>query len=181
MNWRTKPILPVAIALTAIFLAARSDANDILYVFSPSDSLCRINTNGTVSVIFAPTNGLFDTSFSKPVVGVSGNVFAIATANNFSSVICKFTTNGVKSVFAPATNAIGSYPYYKLAIDSRDNLYSPDIYNNIIYKYTTNGVPSVFAQDPSQSPYDDITFDTHGNLFVAVLMALSMRSHPSAE
>jgi sugar lactone lactonase YvrE len=167
------------------------DSSDNLYVAdSGNNRIRKIDTSGNVTTIAGSIIGYTDgqgetTRFGHPLgitIDSVGNLYVADTGNNR---IRKITPSGNVTTIAGSSrgyvNGQGTavqfnYPY-GITIDSSDNLYVADSFNNRIRKIDTSGYVTTFAG--STNGYADgqgsaaqfnipnaITIDSSGNFYV---------------
>jgi len=136
------------------------DANGTIYVADTGNHKIRkITPSGVVSTLAGSTEGNVDgqgvnAKFNFPYGIVVDNQNNVYVADSENHKIRKITPNGVVSTVAgngsdgfaegQGVNARFDTPY-GLAIDSQNNLYVTDSYNNRIRKITPSGLVSTFA------------------------------------
>jgi len=172
------------------------DSKGNLYVADFNHVIRKIDTSGNVSTIAGTpkTSGHKDgpaknALFHSPdgiAIDNKGNLYVADTKNN---VIRKIHTNGNISTIAgvpnksghqdgPAKSALFNSPY-RIAVDSKGNVYVADTYNHVIRKIDTSGNVSTIAGTPKTPGHKDgpvksalfssplgLAFDGKGNLYV---------------
>jgi sugar lactone lactonase YvrE len=172
---------PATSALLELPQAVAADSNGTLYIADAGNGLIRKVSRGTISSVVGYSGYVYDLKLDA-----SGNLY-IAGGN----YAYKLTPTGKLSIVAgngstttftgdggPATSA-GFSGIYGIAIDSANNIYICDAYNNRIRKVTPDGIVQTiagggkgFAGDngPASSALfnlpRNIALDSQGNIYI---------------
>lgn len=183
------------------------DSNGVLYVSEGTNRIRKILPDGTVTTFAGPTstassvnfgfiNGTsVNAKFTNPrglTVDASNNVYVADTGNH---AIRKISLDGTVTTIAglgtsgssDGDNTVAKFSTpLDLVMDSQNNLFVVDHYNNVIRKITTNGIVSTFAgstqgflNGPSTSAKFSwpvsIDIDSNDNLLVTDILNYRIR------
>ena len=183
---------PIALAINAsgdLFIADSS--NNAVREVTPSGIISTVAGTGTSGYtgnggpatsaeLSEPAGLLFDASGDLLIADSNNNVIRKVTPSGIISTIVGNHTSGYTGDGGPATSAELAAPY-GMAFDAAGNLFFADASNNVIRKVTPSGVISTVVGTGTAGYTGDgmsaltaelhypesVSFDTHGNMFIA--------------